>query len=49
MDMTELAKWVWILILTIFFVGTDIFYIFGASVIVGLLIAWLKPEWYEKY
>ena len=46
--MNELAKWAWIIILIIFFVGTDIFYIIGAAVVIGLLILWLKPEWYDK-
>ena len=46
--MNELAKWVWIIILTIFFVGTDIFWILlGAAVFYSLL--WIfKPEWLEK-
>lgn len=47
--MDTLAKWVWIIILIIFFGGTEIFYVIGASVIVGLLIAWLKLEWYDKF
>lgn len=46
--MTELAKWVWIIIIVIFFVGTDILWILGVSIVVGLLILWLKPEWYDK-
>lgn len=46
--MTDLAKWVWIIIIVIFFVGTDILWIVGAAVVVGLLILWLKPEWYDK-
>lgn len=46
--MNELAKWVWIILIVILFVGTDIFWILGASVVVGLLILWLKPEWYDK-
>jgi len=47
-EMTDLAKWVWIIIIVIFFVGTDIFWIIGASALAVLLIWWLKPEWLNK-
>lgn len=46
--MAELAKWVWIITLIIFFVGTDIFYILGISLAVGLIIYWFKPEWLQQ-
>ena len=47
-EMNELAKWVWIVIIVILFVGTDILWIVGAAVVVGLLVLWIKPEWYDK-
>jgi hypothetical protein len=46
--MTELAKWAWIIVLIIFFVGTDILWFILADVVVFLLILWLKPEWLDK-
>ena len=46
--MNSLAKWVWIILLAILFVGVDIFWYLGAGILVGLLVWWLKPEWLDK-
>ena len=46
--MTELAKWVWIILLIVLFVGTNIIWFILAEVILFLLIWWLKPEWLDK-
>jgi len=46
--MTDLAKWVWIFLIIIFFVGSDIFYIIGVALVVFLLVLWLKPEWLNR-
>lgn len=46
--MTELAKWAWIIVLIIFFVGYDFLWFIAADVVVFLLIWWLKPEWLDK-
>lgn len=46
--MTELAKWVWIILLGILFGGWSFFVIIGICLVVGFLIAWLKPEWFNK-
>lgn len=46
--MNTLAKWVWLILLCILFIGTDIIYYIIIAVVVTILIAWLKPEWLEK-
>lgn len=46
--MTQLAKWVWIILLIIFFVGTNIFWFLLADIVVFLLVLWLKPEWIDR-
>jgi hypothetical protein len=46
--MTELAKWAWLILLIILFLGTDFFIILAIDVVAFILIAWLKPEWLEK-
>jgi hypothetical protein len=46
--MTELAKWAWLIVLIILFVGPWIFVIVGIDIAVYLLIYWLKPEWLDK-
>ncbi len=43
--MTELAKWVWIILLGVLFAGWWFFAIIAADLVVYLLILWLKPEW----
>ena len=47
--MKELAKWAWIILLALLYVGPYIFLVVLADVIVFLLVLWLKPEWIEKY
>lgn len=44
--MTELAKWVWILILIIFFIGSGMTYFVIANAIVIFLVYVFKPEWF---
>jgi hypothetical protein len=46
--MTELAKWAWILLLCILFLGPWTFVIIGVDIVVLSLVMWLKPEWLEK-
>lgn len=46
--MTSLAKWAWIVLLVLLFVGPWIFAILAADVIVFFLIRWLRPEWLDK-
>lgn len=46
--MTELAKWAWIIVLIVFFVGENIIWYILGFVVVYLLIRWLKPEWLDK-
>ncbi len=46
--MTELAKWVWIIILVVLFIGPWIFALIAFDVAVYFLIMWLKPEWLEQ-
>ena len=45
--MTELAKWAWIILLCILFLGLWIFAIIAADIVIFFLILWLKPEWLE--
>ena len=46
--MTELAKWAWLILLIILFLGWHFFVIIAIDVVAFILIAWLKPEWLEK-
>lgn len=46
--MTELAKWAWIILLIILFVGPWIFAIIAFDIVVFFLVYWLKPEWLDK-
>ena len=46
--MTELAKWAWIILLIILFVGPWIFAIIAADILIYLLIRHYKPEWIDK-
>ena len=46
--MNKLALWVWAAILIIFFVGWDILYFFGAGVLIGLIVMFVKPELFDK-
>ena len=45
--MTELAKWVWIVLIVVLCFGANIIWFVLAEVILILLIWWLKPEWPE--
>lgn len=47
--MTELAKWAWLILLIILFVGPYIFVVLGVEVAAFLLVRWLKPEWLERF
>ncbi len=47
--MAELAKWVWIVLIAFLFVGPWLFAIIALDVIAFVLIAWLKPEWLERF
>ena len=46
--MTELAKWAWILLLCILFLGMWTFVIIGVDIVAVVFIMWLKPEWLQK-
>ena len=46
--MNELAKWVWIIIGTIFFIGTDIIWILLGGIALYTLLWIFKPEWLDK-
>lgn len=46
--MSELAKWAWIILLIILFLGPYAFIIFGFNLVALILVAWLKPEWLKR-
>jgi len=46
--MTELAKWAWIILLCLLFIGHWFFVIVGIDIVAFLLILWLKPQWLDK-
>ena len=46
--MTTLAKWVWFVMLIIFFIGGDIVWYAAIAIIAFVVILWLKPEWLDK-
>jgi len=46
--MTQLAKWVWLSILIIFFVGKNIVWFLLADIVVFLLVLIFKPKWLDK-
>lgn len=46
--MNELAKWVWIILLSVLFWGEYVFWFILAEIILILLVWWLKPEWLDK-
>jgi hypothetical protein len=46
--MAELAKWAWIILLVVIWLGPWIFAIVAVDIIIFCLIVWLKPEWLEK-
>lgn len=45
--MKELAKWIWAILIIVFFAGWWIFVIAAAYLIAFLLVMWLKPEWLD--
>ena len=47
--MNSLVKTAWFVLLTVLFVGTDIFWIVGGAAIVAVLIWIFKPEWLDKH
>ena len=46
--MTELAKWAWIILIIILYVGPWIFAIIAADILIFVLIRRFKPEWLNK-
>lgn len=46
--MNELAKWAWIILLSILFLGKWFLVIIAVDVIIFCLVVWLKPEWIDK-
>ena len=47
--MTELAKWALLILLCILFLGEWTLVIIVFDIVVFGLVAWLKPEWLEKF
>lgn len=47
--MKEVAKWAWILLLIILFAGPYVFVVIAIDIVLFILVAWLKPEWLEKF
>jgi len=47
--MTELAKWAWLILVIILFIGPYIFVVLGIDIVVVLLVWWLKPEWLKHF
>ncbi len=47
--MVELAKWAWLIVLIILFVGSDFLIILAICAVIFILVAWLKPEWMKRY
>ena len=45
--MQELAKFAWILVLVIFFVGLKAFIILGLIMAVIVILYKINPEWFE--
>lgn len=46
--MNELAKWVWIVLLGILFMGNWFFILMGINVVIILIVWLIKPEWLKK-
>ncbi len=46
--MNELAKWAWIILLTILFLGPWALLLFAVEAIAYILILWLKPKWIDE-
>lgn len=47
--MKAIAKWAWIIVLIIFFVGFDIVWFIIVPFVLVLLVCWLKPEWLDWF
>lgn len=45
--MTELAKFAWIFVLVLFFVGEKIAIIFAIGIAAMLILYWINPNWFE--
>jgi len=46
--MTSLAKWAWLILLIILFIGPYVFVVIALDVVAFILVAWLKPEWLDR-
>lgn len=46
--MKELAKWIWIVLIVVLFLGTNVFLVVAINIVIIMLIWWLKPEWINK-
>lgn len=46
--MNELAKWAWIILLMILFMGPYMWIVLGVYALAYALILWLKPNWIDK-
>ncbi len=46
--MNEIAKWAWLIFLSVLFLGYWVFVILGVEIVAIALIYWLKPEWIDK-
>ena len=47
--MSELAKWAWLILLIVLFVGSYVFVVIAIDILAFILVAWLKPEWLDKF
>lgn len=47
--MNKLAKIVWMVVFVLLFLGPAIFFILFVDAVAVLLIAWLKPEWLDRF
>ena len=45
--MKELAKFAWILVVVLFFVGEKIAIIFAIGITAMLILNWINPKWFE--
>lgn len=46
-SMQALAKFAWILVLVIFFVGEGIAYIIAIGIVSMLILNWINPKWFD--
>ena len=46
--MNELAKWAWIILLMILFMGKWMWIVLGVYLLIYALIVWFKPKWIDK-